>query len=78
MKNPENDHNSGFMLEEEKRDIQHVNPEHRNAPGNWDEKAHMSSNLEKNTQHNERRHLNPDREKRNNSNLNPDRNGGDR
>ena len=78
MKNPENDHNEGFMPEEKRSSAQHVNPEIRDTSGNWDEEAHMSRNLEKNIQHNERRHLNPDREKRNNSNLSSDRNGGDR
>lgn len=46
--------------------------------GNWDEKAHMSRNIQKNMPQNERRNLNPDREKRTGSSLNPDRNSGDR
>ena len=45
---------------------------------NWDEKSHLSRNIQKNIAQNERRNLNPDREKRSNSNLNPDRNSGDR
>ncbi len=44
----------------------------------YDEKQHLSRNIEKNTRQSERDHLNPDREKRTGSGLNPDRNGGDR
>ena len=50
----------------------------KNQGGNWDEKAHMSRNMQKNISQNERRNLNPDREKRTGSNLNPDRNSGNR
>lgn len=44
----------------------------------YDEKQHMSRNIEKNARQSERDHLNPDREKRTGSRLDPDRNGGDR
>lgn len=44
----------------------------------YDEKQHMSRNIEKNTRESERDHLNADREKRTGSRLDPDRNGGDR
>lgn len=74
MKNPDENHND-YIPDDEMRAS--VNPD-RDMTGNWDEKAHMSRNIEKNIQHNERRNLNPDREKRNNSNLSPDRNSGDR
>ena len=50
----------------------------KNQNGNWDEKSHMSRNIQKNIAQTERRNLNPDREKRQNINLNPDRNSGDR
>jgi hypothetical protein len=58
---------------------QNTNPvPQKDKAGNWDEKAHMSRNIQKNMPQNERRNLNPDREKRTGSNLNPDRNSGDR
>jgi hypothetical protein len=56
---------------------QNSNPD-KDTTGNWDQTAHMSKNIEKNIRHDERRNLNPDREKRTGSNLSPDRNSGDR
>jgi hypothetical protein len=56
---------------------QNPNPE-RDTTGKWDEKSHLSRNIQKNVPQNERRNLNPDREKRTGSNLNPDRNSGHR
>lgn len=77
MKNPDQNH-ADFMPEDDNLQASHnPNPE-RDTTGNWDEKAHLSSNLEKNIRHDERRNLNPDREKRTGSSLNPDRNSGDR
>lgn len=78
MKNPEENIPHEFMPEDVHRDAS-LNPDpKRDEANNWDEKAHMSRNLEKNIIQNERRNLNPDREKRQGSGLNPDRNEGDR
>jgi len=78
MKNPDQNHEE-FIPENEDMQAKAHNPNpDRDTTGNWDEKAHMSRNIESNIQHNERRNLNPDREKRTGSDLNPDRNSGDR
>lgn len=73
------------MIQSDRRDYipgeneDNNNPIPRDLEGKgYDEKAHMSRNLEKNTRQSERDHLNPDREKRTGSSLNPDRNSGDR
>jgi len=78
MKNPE-ENPQEFMPEDHDRNAS-LNPDPKRDmhDNNWDETAHMSRNMEKNAIQNERRNLNPDREKRQNSGLNPDRNGGDR
>ena len=74
---------------ENERDVNpnEINPEesdnliNKNAnPDNmkdWDEKTVLSRNVERNIPP-ERRNLNPDREKRAGSGLDPDRNSGDR
>lgn len=53
-------------------------PQQENSNQNWDKKAvainHRNNNLINQT----KQDLNPDREKRQNNNLNPDRNSGDR
>jgi len=78
MKNSDHKHDE-FIPENENMDAKPHNPDpDRDTTGNWDETAHMSKNLEKNIRHDERRNLNPDREKRTGSNLSPDRNSGDR
>lgn len=78
MKNPDQNHEEFIPGSEDINAKSHnPNPERDNV-GDWDEKAHMSRNIESNIQHNERRNLNPDREKRTGSNLNPDRSSGDR
>lgn len=76
MKNRDQNHEE-FISGNEDKHAHNPNPD-REIRENWDEKAHMSRSLEKNIPQNERRNLNPDREKRTGSNLNPDRNGGDR
>lgn len=50
------------------RTTHNPNP-NRDNTGNWDEKAHMSRNIQKNVSQNERRNLNPDQEKRTGSTL---------
>lgn len=76
MENPHQDHGE-FIPDDNVRASNNPNPD-KEIRENWDEKSHMSRNLEKNISQNERRNLNPDREKRTGSNLNPDRNSGDR
>lgn len=72
------------MIPSDRRDyIPGENEENNPIPHNmegqgYDEKSHMSRNLQKNTRESERDHLNPDREKRTGSRLSPDRDGGDR
>lgn len=76
MENPHQDHGE-FIPDDDIRASHNPNPD-KEIRENWDEKSHMSRNLGKNISVNERRNLNPDREKRTGSNLNPDRNSGDR
>jgi len=78
MKNQDQNHEESIPGNEEMQAKSHNPDPERDDIKSWDEKDHMSRNIESNIQHNERRNLNSDREKRTGSNLNPDRNSGDR
>lgn len=67
--NQDQDHKEGHIERAKLERITHnPNPERDNT-GNWDEKAHLSRNIQKNNIQNERRNLNPDQEKRTGSTL---------
>lgn len=79
MKNTDKKMQENEAMPENVMPNQKPNPIPQKDIGNhWDEKSHLSRNIQKNITQNERRNLNSDREKRANSNLSPDRNSGDR
>lgn len=66
----QNDNHKEGHIERAKLEHSTNNPDpKRDNTGNWDEKAHMSRNIQKNVSQNERRNLNPDQEKRTGSTL---------